>query len=75
VRHRGSQASDRSNLELSEENSFAWSQGLGLELSPIKTRSAQKRAGPSPFIASSSNFSTGDLGALRGLKSLARVKR
>jgi len=53
-----------------------WSRGLGFEVSPLKTRSAHRahrKAGhstnPMPMACTSS-----DLGALRGLKSLARAK-
>jgi hypothetical protein len=73
----GAQGSSVSNLSIpanSKEKSFAWSRGLGMELSLIKTRSAWKRAGPTPSTATISIMSTGDLGALRGLKALARAK-
>jgi hypothetical protein len=50
-----------------------WSRGLGLELSPIKTRSARKKAGS---VGSSSAIQSVvlDQGALRGMKSLAQAK-
>jgi hypothetical protein len=50
-----------------------WSRGLGLELSPLKTRSAREKNG-STFSSSVSLSTDQDQGALRGMKSLARVK-
>jgi hypothetical protein len=70
----GTSGSDLPISETTKDKSYAWSRGLGLELSPIKTRSARKRAGPTLPTASTSIPSTCDLGALRGLKSLARAK-
>jgi hypothetical protein len=53
---------------------FAWSRGLGYEFSPIKTRSARKKAGiNSTFFAQHLSTNT-DLGVLRGMKALARAK-
>jgi hypothetical protein len=53
---------------------LTWAQGLGLELSPIKTRSARKKMGKTPSVVDQHLASTHDLGALRGMKSLARDK-
>jgi hypothetical protein len=54
--------------------SYAWSRGLGFETSPIKTRSARKKASLCIDKKDLSNTIVTDLGALRGLKSLARAK-
>jgi len=53
---------------------FVWSKGLGCELSPIKTCSACKRAElmvTEQVMLPSSYY---ELGAFRGIKSLARLK-
>jgi len=56
-----------------KEKSLAWSRGLGFELSPIKTRSVHKKAIQSTVVQQNLD-STHDLGALRGMKALARAK-
>jgi hypothetical protein len=53
---------------------LAWLWGLGLEVSPIKTRSARKKLGKTPSVVDQLLVSTHDMGALRGMKSLARDK-
>jgi hypothetical protein len=53
---------------------MAWSRGLGMEVSPIKTRSAHKKLGSTPALGVQQSVSTHDMGALRGVKSLARAK-
>jgi hypothetical protein len=54
---------------------FMWSKGLGMETSPIKTRSARKNKEASRLIFEGSNLPVIiELGVLRGLKSLAREK-
>jgi hypothetical protein len=51
-----------------------WSGGLGFELSPIKTRSAHKRAGKIDLLSAKQITTNLEHGALRGMKSLAREK-
>jgi hypothetical protein len=52
----------------------AWSWGLGYEFSPIKTRSARKKAGTNDSYTAKKNPSNLEQGALRGMESLARAK-
>jgi hypothetical protein len=47
-----------------------WSRGIGLELSPLKTRSARKKTQAGPATSGTSDTATNQ-GALRGLKALA----
>jgi hypothetical protein len=64
-----------------EGKSFAWSRGIGVEISPIKTRSCRKKLSQPvkrlqrllPII-SETNPSTNDIGPLRAMKALARSK-
>jgi hypothetical protein len=51
----------------------AWSRGLGFEASPLKIRSARRKAGATTKPQSTPSTSS-DIGVLRGLKSLARAK-
>jgi len=60
--------------EASSGKNIAWSQGLGLKLSPIKTRSARKKSGTNPSIPTTSSHSSIEQGALRGIESLTRAK-
>jgi hypothetical protein len=53
---------------------LAWLRGLGLEVSPIKTRSARKKQGLQPFVVDQLFVSSLDMGALRGMKALIRAK-
>jgi hypothetical protein len=54
---------------------YMWSKGLGLETSPIKTRSARKKKGTLGLITQGTHMSIiSEIGALRGLKSLGRAK-
>jgi hypothetical protein len=53
---------------------FSWSKGLGFETSPIKTQSARKKASGSLPATVSLPTSVTDIGALRGMKALARAK-
>jgi hypothetical protein len=53
---------------------LAWSRGLGSEVSPIKTRSARKKQELCLSTIEQPSTTTLDLGALRGMKSLARDK-
>jgi hypothetical protein len=45
-----------------------------MEVSPIKTQSARKKLGLLPSVVEQHSVSTHDMGALRGMKSLARDK-
>jgi hypothetical protein len=51
---------------------YSWSHGLGLETSPIKTRSARRKATTSFTLLNNYSIDSSDLGVLRGIKSLAR---
>jgi len=53
---------------------FSWSRGLGIETSPIKTRSAQRKTRSSVTHPTVTSTDTSDLGVLRGIKSLARSR-
>jgi hypothetical protein len=53
---------------------FAWSRGLGCEISPIKTQSARKRDEFVSLDSDSVSTSVTDFGALRGIKALACKK-
>jgi hypothetical protein len=52
----------------------AWSRGLGFEVSPIKTRSARRKAGACSYTPDNLPVTSSDQRALRGMKSLARDK-
>jgi hypothetical protein len=52
---------------------YAWSRGLGVETSPIKTRSSRKKS-TLATVDPSGQISSTDGGALRALKALARKK-
>jgi hypothetical protein len=58
----------------SARKDFSWSRGLGLETSPIKTRSARRKSCTSVTLPTVTSTDTSDLGALRGIKSLARSR-
>jgi hypothetical protein len=51
---------------------LAWSRGLRLEVSPIKTRSARKKLGTNLSFSAQHLETHLEQGALRGMKSLAR---
>jgi len=53
---------------------FAWSRGLGIEHSPLKTRSSRKKLVGVESTSGDTGFSTNDSGALRVMKALARDK-
>jgi hypothetical protein len=54
---------------------YSWSKGLGLETSPINTRSERKNKEDLGHISEGLHLSViNELWVLRGLKSLARVK-
>jgi hypothetical protein len=59
-----------SRVKPSPEPDPTWSRGLGLELSPLKTRSACKKTLTGPSTSGTSSTVTNQ-GALRGLKALA----
>jgi len=60
--------------EVGKGKELAWSPGLGLEVSPIKTHSARKKLGSTPVMGTQHPVSSLDLGVLRGIKSIARAK-
>jgi hypothetical protein len=60
-----------SNLPLPPGPDPHWSRGIGLELSPLKTRSARKKS-QTGLKASGNTTTVTNQGALRGLKALAR---
>jgi hypothetical protein len=53
---------------------YTWSRGHGFEHSPIKTRSARRKEGHPPIHSVVSSNTSTDIGALRGMKALAREK-
>jgi hypothetical protein len=53
---------------------YAWSRGLGIEISPIKTRSSRKKLEGGLVLSEGKDITTSDSGALRALKALAREK-
>jgi hypothetical protein len=53
---------------------YAWSWGLGYEFSPIKTRSAHKKAGTNISFYAQHLSSNIEQTVLRGMKALARAK-
>jgi len=68
---------DTGLLENSREGTgkdYVWSRVLGYEISPIKTRSAQKKTVTIPTTPDLIFSNISDNGALRGMKSLAREK-
>jgi len=60
--------------EVSSSKNLAWSRGLGLMLSLVKTRSAHKKSGTNPTLSTQLLHSSIDQGVLRGIKALARDK-
>jgi hypothetical protein len=53
---------------------YAWSRGLGIEHSPIKTQSSRKKLASLTNQPCDTDPSSTDCGALREMKSLAREK-
>jgi hypothetical protein len=53
---------------------FAWSRGLGIELSPLKTRSSRKKLAQDSSELIESVPSPTDNGPLRAMKALVREK-
>jgi hypothetical protein len=66
--------SSSSQLSGKGGKAFAWSRGLASELSPVKTRSSQKKLASSSHKADESIPTSLDSGALRAMKALARAK-
>jgi hypothetical protein len=58
----------------SQGRDFAWSRGLGVEVSPIKTRSNQKLQSQNTVLINDSNPSSSESGPLRAVKALDREK-
>jgi hypothetical protein len=54
------------------EKEFTWTRGNEFEHSPIKTRSTHRKEGSSSTLPVVPSHSLTDIGALRGMKSLAR---
>jgi hypothetical protein len=63
----------REEQPISSAKVFAWSRGLGCEISPIKTHSAQKQAEVSVKESVILSSTDSDHGALKGIKSLASL--
>jgi len=65
--------SDSQGMMSTSSTDRMWSRGLGFEVSPLKTRSARRKAGTAnnPLPTTTTTF---DLEVLRGLKALARAK-
>jgi hypothetical protein len=53
---------------------YTWSRGHGFKHSPIKTRSARRKEGTTTSHSGDTQHNPTDIGALRGMKSLAREK-
>jgi hypothetical protein len=60
-------------INKSQGNAMAWSRGIGVELSPLKTRSPRKKSGQSS-VPVTNPATTYDSGLLRGMKALAKAK-
>jgi hypothetical protein len=61
-------------IGVSNGKDLACLQGLGLELSPVKTRSARKKSRTNLSFSTNQLSSNVYQGGLRGMKSLARAK-
>jgi len=70
----GECASSLKNTNISKDEEFVWSRGLGIEVSPIKTRSSRKKRIGGISNSEVKESATMDSGALRALKALARSK-
>jgi hypothetical protein len=73
----GSSTEGASTPQLSSTNqrSFAWSRGLGIELSPLQTRSSRKKKEDLNTLQSTSaDISLSEKAPLRALKAKARSK-
>ena len=62
------------NSETKPVKSYAWSQGPGIEYSPIKTRSTRKKMQGTVNSPSVVDPSTSESGALRAMKAFVRAK-
>jgi hypothetical protein len=65
---------EASNSETEPVKAYAWSRGLGIEYSPIKTRSTRKKLQATVNSPSIVDPSSSESGALRAVKDLARAK-
>jgi hypothetical protein len=68
-----SEATSSKSFPVKEGKNFAWSRGIALELSPLKTISSQKKLSQSSETTTKNNSST-DIRPLREMKSLAKEK-
>ena len=71
---RDGEASTSRPIGVGNGNEFSWSRGLGIEYSPIKICSDRKKCSTSSSQQPVSISPSTDSGALRAVKSLARVK-
>ena len=55
------------------EKDYTWTKGHGFEHLPIKTRSAHRKEGSSSSVSAVTSQSLTNIGALRGMKALARA--
>jgi hypothetical protein len=69
-----SKATSSKNTLTKGGKDFAWSRGIGLELSPLKTRSGWKKLSQAAEKILEIDSSTIDNGPLRAMKALARSK-
>ena len=60
-------------INKSQGNAMAWSRGIGVELSPLKTRSPRKKSRQCS-VPVTNPATTSDSGLLRGMKALAKAK-
>jgi hypothetical protein len=58
-----------------DSSALAWSRGLGVELSPLQTRSSRKKKEIEISQIASTDLPTQEGKALRALKALARTKK
>jgi hypothetical protein len=66
--------SSSSHAPVKGGKAFAWSRGIGSELSPVKTQSSRKKQVGLSIQNSDSVPTSPDTGALRAMKALAREK-
>jgi hypothetical protein len=70
----GTRVVSTENTTTCSEKDFTWSRGHGFEHSPIKTRSARRKEGSTSTLPVATSSSLTNIGALRGMKALARAK-
>jgi hypothetical protein len=58
----------------SAQKTFAWSRGIGVELSPLQTRSSRKKKGLLNNTLEPADIPSQDGKALRAMKALARTR-